>query len=224
MPSKHPILCHPLLLLPSILPSIRVFSYESALHIRWPRYWSFSFSNSSSNEYSGLISTRIDWLDLLAVQETLRVLSHLSFSQTTYDATEIHKTLSWALGASDCSFLPEAALPLVSGLILTRILLDHFLPSSLCPGLLLPTRKWWFLFILLCLPRWSHSLYPFNSAFMLATSQSACLSQRPDWAPDFNVQLLPGHTCECPLSISSSTSIVLLFLLCIMNFHCLPET
>ena len=74
MPSNHLILCHPLLLLPSILPSIWVFSNESALHIRWPKYWSFSFSISPSNEYSGLISFRMDWLDLLAVQGTLESL------------------------------------------------------------------------------------------------------------------------------------------------------
>ena len=74
MPSNHLILCHPLLLLPSIFPSIRVFSNESVLHIRWPKYWSFSFSISTSNEYSGLISFRIDWLDLNAVQGTLKSL------------------------------------------------------------------------------------------------------------------------------------------------------
>ena len=67
MLSNHLILCCPLLLLPSILPSIRIFSSQSALHIRWPKYWSFGFSNSSSDEYSGLISFRTDWLDLLAV-------------------------------------------------------------------------------------------------------------------------------------------------------------
>ena len=67
MPSNHLILCHPLLLLPSIFPSIRVFSNESAFRIRWPKYWSFSFNISPSNEYSGLISFRMDWLDLLAV-------------------------------------------------------------------------------------------------------------------------------------------------------------
>ena len=72
--SNHLILCHPLLLLPSIFPSIRVFSNESVLHIRWPKYWNISFSISSSNEYSGLISFRIDWLDLLAVQGTLKSL------------------------------------------------------------------------------------------------------------------------------------------------------
>ena len=74
MPSNHLILCHPLLLLPSIFPSIRVFSKESVLCIRWPKYWSFSFSMSPSNEYSGLISFRIDWFDLLAVQGTLKSL------------------------------------------------------------------------------------------------------------------------------------------------------
>ena len=71
-PSNHLILCHPLLLLPSIFPSIRVFSNESVLRIRWPKYWSFSFSISPSDEYSGLFSFRMDWLDLLAVQGTLK--------------------------------------------------------------------------------------------------------------------------------------------------------
>ena len=74
MPSSHLILCHPLFLPPSIFPSLRVFSNESALRIRWPKYWSFSFSISPSNEYSGLISFRMDWLDLLAVQGTLKSL------------------------------------------------------------------------------------------------------------------------------------------------------
>ena len=74
MPCNHLILCCPLLLLPSIFPSIRVFPNESVLHIRWPKYWSFSFSISPSNEYSGLISFRMDWLDLLAVQGTLKSL------------------------------------------------------------------------------------------------------------------------------------------------------
>ena len=79
MSSNHLILCHFLLLLPSIFPSIRVFSNESALLIRWPKYWSFSFSISPSNEHSGLISFRMDWLDLLAVQGTLkRLLQHYS--------------------------------------------------------------------------------------------------------------------------------------------------
>ena len=79
MPSNHLILCHPLLLLPSIPPSIRIFSNESTLCMRWPKYWSFSFSISPSNEYPGLISFRMDWLDLLAVQGTLQgLLQHHS--------------------------------------------------------------------------------------------------------------------------------------------------
>ena len=78
MPSNHLILCHPLLLLPSIFPSIRVFSNESALRMRWPMYWSFSFTISPSNEHTGLMSFRMDWLDLLAVQGTLKSLQHHS--------------------------------------------------------------------------------------------------------------------------------------------------
>ena len=79
IPSNHLILCYPLLLLPLIFPSIRVFSNESVLRIRWPKYWSFSFSISPSNEYSGLISFSIDWFDLFAVQRTLKsVLQHHS--------------------------------------------------------------------------------------------------------------------------------------------------
>ena len=74
MPSNHLLLCHPLLLLPSVFPSIRVFSSESALGIKWPKYWSFSFSINLSNEYSGLNSFRIDWFDLLAIQGTLKSL------------------------------------------------------------------------------------------------------------------------------------------------------
>ena len=79
MPSNHLILCRPLLLLPSIFPSIRVFSNESALRIKWPKYWSFSFSISPSNEHPGLISFRMDWLDLLAVQGTLKSLTTPQF-------------------------------------------------------------------------------------------------------------------------------------------------
>ena len=88
MPSNHLTLCHPLLLLPSIFPSIRVFNNESVLHSRWPNYWTFSFSISPSNEYSELISFRVDWLDLLAVQGTLKsLLQH-------------HTSKAWVLGCS----------------------------------------------------------------------------------------------------------------------------
>ena len=83
MPSNHLILCHPLFFPPSIFPSIRVFSNESVLRIRWPKYWSFSFSISPSNEYSGLISFRMDWLDLRAVQGTLKSLLQYHSSKAT---------------------------------------------------------------------------------------------------------------------------------------------
>ena len=86
MPPNHFILCHPLLL-PSIFPSIRVFSNDLALSIRWPKYWSFSFSISLSNEYSGLISFRIDWFDLLAVQGTLRVFSSTTLQKHQFFGT-----------------------------------------------------------------------------------------------------------------------------------------
>ena len=83
MPSNYLIFCHPVLRLPSIFPSVRVFSNESVLHIRWPKYWSFSFSISPSNEYSELISFRMDWLDLLAVQGTLKNLLQLYGSEAS---------------------------------------------------------------------------------------------------------------------------------------------
>jgi len=108
MPSNHLILCHPLLLLPSIFSSIRVFSNESVLHIRWPKYWSFSFGLSPSNEYSRLISFRKDWLDLLAVQGTLKnllqhhsskasILWHSAFFtvQLSHPYMTTGKTIAW---------------------------------------------------------------------------------------------------------------------------------
>ena len=84
MSSNHLILCHPLLIRPSIFPSIRIFSNESVLHMRWPKYWSFSFSISPSNEYSGLISFRIDWFEVLAVQGTVKSLSQHHSSKTSF--------------------------------------------------------------------------------------------------------------------------------------------
>ena len=100
MPSSHLILCRPLLLLPPIPPSIRVFSNESALHMRWPKYWSFSFSISPSNEYPGLISFRIDWLDLLVVQGTLKSLlqDHTSKASTLWCSAFFMVQLSHPLG------------------------------------------------------------------------------------------------------------------------------
>ena len=116
MPSNHLILCHPLLLLPSIFPSITVFSNEPVLHIRWPGYWSFSFSISPSNEHPGLISFRMDWLDLLAVQETLKsllqhhsskasILWHSAFFrvQLSYPYMTTGKTIALTRRAFVCS-------------------------------------------------------------------------------------------------------------------------
>ena len=95
MPSNHLILCHPLLFPPLIFPSIRVFSNESVLHIRWPKYWSFSFNLSPSSEYSGLISFRMDWLDLLAVQGTPYRL--LTVSSDDYYISPQHSVLTTGL-------------------------------------------------------------------------------------------------------------------------------
>ena len=89
MPSNHLIFCHPLLLLPSVFSSIRVFSNESALCIRWPKYWSFSFSISPSNEYSGLDSFRMDWSDLLAVQVISRVFSNTTVQKHQFFSTQL---------------------------------------------------------------------------------------------------------------------------------------
>ena len=89
MPSSYLILCHPLLLPPSVFPSVRVFSDESVLHIKWPKYWSFSFSISLSNEYSGLISFRIDWVELLAVQGISRVVSNTTVEEQQLFDTQL---------------------------------------------------------------------------------------------------------------------------------------
>ena len=89
MPSSHLILCRPLLLLPPIPPSIRVFPNESTLHMRWPKYWSFSFSISPSNEHPGLISFRMDWLDFLAVQGTLRVFSNTTVQKHQFFGAQL---------------------------------------------------------------------------------------------------------------------------------------
>ena len=138
MPSNHLILCHHLLLLPSIFPSTRVFSNETALHIRWPKYWSFSFNISSSNEHSGLISFRKDWLDLLAVQGTLKsllqhhsskasILWHSAFSmvQLSHPYMTTGKTIAltrWAFVGKVMSLLFN----MLSRLVIT------FLPKSKC--------------------------------------------------------------------------------------------
>ena len=136
MASHHLILCHPLLLLTSTFPSIRVFSNESVLHIRWPEYWSFSFNISPSNEHSGLISFRIDWFDLLAVQGTLKsflqhhsskasVLLHSAFSivQLSYPYMTTGKTTAWTFVGKVVSLLFN----MLSRLVIT------FLPRGKCP-------------------------------------------------------------------------------------------
>ena len=136
MLSNHLILCHPLLLLPSIFPSIRVFSNESVLHIRWPKYWSFSFSISPSNEYSGLISFRMDWLYLLAVQGTLKsllqhhgskpsILRCLSFFlvQLSHPYMTIGKTIA----LTSCTFVGKLMSLLFN--MLSRLVIA-FLPRS----------------------------------------------------------------------------------------------
>ena len=136
MPSNHFILCHPLLPLPSIFPSIRVFSNESALHIRWLKYWSFSFNISPSNEHSGLISFRMDWLDLLAVQGTLKsllqhhsskasILPHSAFF--IVQLSRPHMTTGKTIAFTRQSFVGKVmSLPfnMLSGLVIT------FLPKS----------------------------------------------------------------------------------------------
>ena len=116
MPFNHLILCHPLFLLPSIFPSISVFSNESVLHSRWPKCWRFSFSISSSNEYSGLISLRMDWLDLLTVQETLKSLLQHHISKASilphsvffiFQLSHPYMTIGKATALTRCTFVDK---------------------------------------------------------------------------------------------------------------------
>ena len=138
MPSTHLILCHSLLLLPSIFPSIRVFSNESDLHIRWPKYWSFSFNISPSNEHPGLISFRMDLLDLLAVQETLKSLLQYHISkasilprsaffivQLSHPYTTTGKTIALTAAAKSFQSCPTLCDPI-----------DGSPPGSPVPGIL----------------------------------------------------------------------------------------
>ena len=138
MPSNHLILCHPLLLLPPIPPSIRVFSNESALCIRWPKYWSFSFSISPSNEHPGLTSFRMDWLDLLAVQGTLKsLLQHHSSKASIlqYSAFFIvqlshpHMTTGKTIALTRWTFVGKVMSLLLN--MLSRLVIT-FLPRSKC--------------------------------------------------------------------------------------------
>ena len=109
MPSNHLILCCPLLLLPSIFPSVRVFSNESALAIRWPKYWSYSFNISCTSEHSGLISFRMDWLDLLAVQGTLKSLQHHSSKASIIWRSKVTSvSKSWDKSCRHCTSVYRA--------------------------------------------------------------------------------------------------------------------
>ena len=133
MPSNHFILCRPFLLLPSIFPSIRVFSKESVLHIRWPKYWSFSFSISPSNEYSRLISFRVDWLDLLAVQGTLKsLLQHYSSKASVLQCSAffmvqlsyLYMTIGKTIGLTRWTFVGKVMsllFNMLSGLVIATI-------------------------------------------------------------------------------------------------------
>ena len=123
-PSNHLILCHPLLFPPSVCPSIRVFSNESALHIRWPKYWSFSFSISPSNNYSGLISFRTDWFDLPAVQATLKsLLQHHSLKASILwcsaffmvQLSHPYMTTGKTIALTICTYVTKYCFPLGEG-------------------------------------------------------------------------------------------------------------
>ena len=138
MPSNHLILCHPLLLPPSIFPSIRVFSNELALHIRWPKYWSFSFNISPSNEHPGLICFRMDWLDLLAVQGTLKsllqqhsskasILRHSAFF--TVQLSHAYMTTGKTIDLTRWTFVDNVMSLLLN--MLSRLVIT-FLPRSKC--------------------------------------------------------------------------------------------
>ena len=136
MPSNHLILCHTLLLLPSIFPSIRVFSNESVLHIRWPKYWSFSFSISPSTEYSTLISFRMYWFDLLAVQGTLKsLLQHHSSKASIHQSLDLfiiqllhpYITTGKTIALTRLTFVGKVMYPLFN--MLSRLVIA-FLPRS----------------------------------------------------------------------------------------------
>ena len=138
MPSNHLILCHPFLLPPSIFPSIRVFSNDSLLHIRWPKYWNFSFSISSSNEYPGLISFRMDWLDLLTVQGTLKsLLQHHSskasiFQHAAFFIVQVshpYMTTGKTIALTRCTFVSKVMLFNMPFNMLSRLVIA-FLPRS----------------------------------------------------------------------------------------------
>ena len=188
MPSNHLILCRPLLLLPSIFPSIRVFSSESTLRVRWPKYWSFSFSISPSNEHPGLVSLRMDWLDLLAVQGTLKsLLQHYSSKASILQCSAF--------------FIVQLSYPyMTSGktVALTRRTFVGKIMSLLFNMLFLHPRFLKYLFVFICL-------------FSFAVLAVACVTQFPDqglnpgplrWEPGV---LTTGPPVEAPRILGLNT-------------------
>ena len=143
MPSNHLVLCCPLLLLPSIFPSIRVFSKESTLRTRWPKYWSFSFSISPSNEYSGLISFRMDWLDLLAVQGTLKSL----FQHHSLKASVFRRSAFFTVQLSHPYMTTGKTIALTQQTCVGKVMSLHFNMLSRFVIAFLPRRKHYQYFI-----------------------------------------------------------------------------
>ena len=209
MPSNHLILCHPLLLLPSIFPSIRVFSNESVLRIRWPKYWSFSFSISPYNEYSGLISIRRDCLDLLAVQGTLKSLLQYHSSK----ASILHCSAFFLVQLSHPYMTPGETIALTRQTFVGKVMSLLFNTLSRLPIIFLPRSK-------PLLISWLHS----PSAVILEPPQkSVTISIVPlsichewwnqmTWFSFFECWVL-NQFFDSPLSLSSRGSLVLLHFL-----------
>jgi len=137
MPSNHLIVCHPLLLPPSIFPSIRIFSKKSALHIRWPKYWSFGFIIRPSNEYSGLISFSMDWLDLLAVQGTLKSL----FKRRSLKASILQRLAFFIVQLSHAYMTTEKTIPLTRQTFVGKVISLLFNMLSILVITFLPRSK-----------------------------------------------------------------------------------
>ena len=169
MPSSHLILCRPLLLLHPIPPSIRVFSSESTLRIRWPKYWSFSFSISPSNEHPGLISFRMDWLDLLAVQGTLRSLLQDHSSKGPLYRTVNQVSLHWQRSRGSASIISSLASTEDGATTLRRLSLSPphslYLPSASLPLHISPSVSRPLLLPFLRLHFW---VFPLSLRFLLA--------------------------------------------------------
>ena len=203
MPSNHLILCRPLLLLPSIFPSIRVFSNELALCIRWPKYWSFSFSISPSSEYSGLISFRIDWFDLLAVQGTCKSLLQHHSSK----ASILHTQLSLWFNSHIHTWLLEKTIALTRRNFVGKVMSLLFNMLSRFVIAFLPRSK-------CLLISWLHS----PSAVILETPKIKvchcfhCFPIYFPWSDGTRCHDLCFLNVEFSLSSSSRVSLVLRFL------------